>query len=59
VPFPDDGPSPTAEDDPIVTKQKAVQDDLRAAGCDPGPSDGWPGNDTLVAMTAYRRQRGV
>ena len=48
-------------DDPIVAQQKAVQRALVAAGYDIGQAgaDGWPGKDTLAAMRAYRKKRGV
>lgn len=38
---------------------RRVQDALRAAGFDPGPSDGRAGKRTLDALNAYQRSKGL
>jgi hypothetical protein len=38
---------------------KALQDQLRAAGFDPGPSDGIYGPKTAAAVSAYQKSKGL
>ncbi len=50
---------PKAKAGPNAASVKALQRRLKAAGFDPGPSDGWLGPRTAKALRAFQQSRGL